>query len=211
MRTSAKVKDRRALKGYPWDRAFRLHFSWASCCNASHWDSLQKRIASAMVRMWFYVGGLAFSSFNLVPWKIRNRWRNCVHLCQSMNFRVSHIYREGNNCADKLATFGITSQCFSWWDLVSSFISEDFIHNRIGLPNYRCKWLSFISFTWVLVYIPPCFYILYSSIFINKFGCAANDWYSLRYQPSWDLFLYCDAFVCCLKKKGYPWEINFQG
>lgn len=81
----------------------------------------------------------AFSSFNLVPWKIRNRWRNCMHLCNSMNFRVSHIYKEGNSCAYRLAAYGIYSQCFTWWDLIPDFISEDFFRNRWGLPNYRCR------------------------------------------------------------------------
>lgn len=81
----------------------------------------------------------AFSSYDLVPWKIRNRWRNCMQLCKSMKFIISHIYREGNNCADKLANYGVISQCFSWWDLASDFISEAFFRNRWGLPNYRFR------------------------------------------------------------------------
>lgn len=81
----------------------------------------------------------AFSDHSLVPWKIRNRWKNCVHLSKCMFFQLSHIFREGNSCADKLANHGLSSLCYTWWDQPPSFISADFIHNRIGLPNFRFK------------------------------------------------------------------------
>jgi len=45
-----------------------------------------------------------------------------------------HIFREGNSCADKLASFGTSAQGLVWWDLIPSFIREDFFHNRYGLP-----------------------------------------------------------------------------
>lgn len=48
----------------------------------------------------------AFHSFGIVPWRLRNRWRNCIHLTKRMSFVFSHIYREGNNCTDKLASLG---------------------------------------------------------------------------------------------------------
>lgn len=38
----------------------------------------------------------AYKSFGLVPWGLRNK----------INFINSHIYREGNCCADKLANYG---------------------------------------------------------------------------------------------------------
>jgi len=37
----------------------------------------------------------AFKFHNMVPWYIGNRWINCLHTVTSMNFLVSHIYREG--------------------------------------------------------------------------------------------------------------------
>ncbi|KHN28565.1 hypothetical protein glysoja_021386, partial [Glycine soja] len=36
----------------------------------------------------------AFTSPNLVPWKLRNRWLNCIEYTHTMSFRYSHIYRE---------------------------------------------------------------------------------------------------------------------
>lgn len=35
----------------------------------------------------------AFSKFNIVPWPLRNQWRNCLHIYKLLNFAVTHIYR----------------------------------------------------------------------------------------------------------------------
>lgn len=80
---------------------------------------------------------MAFNSPNLVPWQLRNIWRNCLLLFSHMQFIDSHIYREGNTCADKLANFGVNSHCSTWWDLITDFIRIDFFRNRFSLPNYR--------------------------------------------------------------------------
>jgi len=80
---------------------------------------------------------LAFKSPKLVPWQLQNRWENCIHLTYSMAFMVTHIYREGNHCADKLANIGLTSQTFTWWDHMPTQIGGDFTRNRLGLPYFR--------------------------------------------------------------------------
>jgi ribonuclease HI len=46
---------------------------------------------------------LAFKSNSVVPWSLRNKWENCLHLTHTMAFCATHIYREGNVCADILA------------------------------------------------------------------------------------------------------------
>jgi ribonuclease HI len=45
----------------------------------------------------------AFDDMNVVPWNLRNRWSNCLNL--GLTLKWSHIFREGNTCADKLANF----------------------------------------------------------------------------------------------------------
>ena len=50
--------------------------------------------------------GDAFKNPSLVPWRLRNRWRNSLLLTSQMNFLATHIYREGNQCANTLANFG---------------------------------------------------------------------------------------------------------
>lgn len=52
----------------------------------------------------------AFKSPSRVPWKLRCRWKNCQYILANMNFQVSHIFREGNCCANRLADYGISSQ-----------------------------------------------------------------------------------------------------
>ena len=54
-----------------------------------------------------------------------------------MNFIVSHIYREGNTCADSLANIGLTISDTLWWDSAPLGIGQDLIRNKLGLPNYR--------------------------------------------------------------------------
>ena len=39
-------------------------------------------------------------------WMLRNRWNTCLNYCEKIRFRVTHIFCEGNVCADKLANLG---------------------------------------------------------------------------------------------------------
>lgn len=52
-------------------------------------------------------------AIRLVSWRFRNRWRNCIFITNWMNFLTSHIYWEGNSCADKLANYSNTSHYFN--------------------------------------------------------------------------------------------------
>lgn len=79
----------------------------------------------------------AFSSPSIVPWHLRTRWKNCLEMISKMQFRVSHVFREGNTCADKLADFGVKNQGYFWWDLPPIFITEELLRNKLGLPNFR--------------------------------------------------------------------------
>lgn len=81
----------------------------------------------------------AISNPGIVPWRLRVMWRNCIVMSSSFNFRISHVFREANHCADKLANFGVLSKRFTRWNLISNFIRMDFFRNRWGLPNFRFK------------------------------------------------------------------------
>lgn len=56
-----------------------------------------------------------------------------------MNFVFSHVFREGNTCADLLANHGINIDGMIWWDSIPSFLHGDFLRNRIGFPFYRFR------------------------------------------------------------------------
>lgn len=79
----------------------------------------------------------AFKNSDIVPWKLRNRWNNCLLLTKQMRFQISHIFREGNHCADRLTSHGTTISGFQWWDNAPAFIHNVFFKNRIDLLGYR--------------------------------------------------------------------------
>ena len=80
---------------------------------------------------------LALKSSHIIPAKLTNRWNNCIMLLNSMEFFVSHIYREGNHGANKLANLGLSLPIFTWWSSPPIVIREDLVKNKLGLPYYR--------------------------------------------------------------------------
>jgi len=44
----------------------------------------------------------AFIAMTNVPWMLHNRWNICFNYCEKIRFRITHIFREGNVCVDKL-------------------------------------------------------------------------------------------------------------
>jgi len=81
----------------------------------------------------------AFKSNMIIPWSLRNRWYNYLVITHNMRFFASHIYREGNVCADGLANFGLTLSNFDlfWFNNIPDFIKGEYIKNRLGISNYR--------------------------------------------------------------------------
>jgi len=69
-------------------------------------------LENALQRGWFHVWVegdststlLAFKKPLFVPFRLRNRWHNCLHA--GIHILSSHIYRKGNACADKLSRQG---------------------------------------------------------------------------------------------------------
>lgn len=113
---------------------YSYHNNYRKCVHCSGWHCFGLEYCDSKLVV------DAFSSKYVVPWQFRNQWKNCLVLCQQIQFWVSHIYR-GNSCAYKLASIAIVSPSFSWWDVVLDFIGEDFNRNRLGLPSYRLRGL----------------------------------------------------------------------
>lgn len=107
------------------------------------WALLMLSMQSLWVLCWLeYDSKLVVSAFtnpSSVLWRLQNRWNNCLLITANMQFLVSHIFREGNTCADKLAYFGLSVVGSVWWDSIPSFVTEEFFRNRNGLPNYRFR------------------------------------------------------------------------
>jgi len=73
----------------------------------------------------------AFKNNSLIPWHLRNRWNNCLISSRRMNFLVTHVYREGNRCADALANFGLTVNHLIIWLEIPSFVRSHYVQDRL--------------------------------------------------------------------------------
>jgi hypothetical protein len=77
----------------------------------------------------------AFKHIDIIPFRLRNRWHNVFH--NKLQVICSHVYREGNCCADKLADFGHSITGSVWIGSLPRPLAADFFRDRVGLPNYR--------------------------------------------------------------------------
>jgi ribonuclease HI len=96
----------------------------------NHWYNLWLETDSALVVK-------AFSNQALIPWQLRNRCLNSLVRTRNMNFFVSHIYREGNECADAFANLGLGLVNFVYWNDVPQPVHESLARNKMGFPCYR--------------------------------------------------------------------------
>jgi len=80
---------------------------------------------------------LAFKNPNMVPWSLRNKWLNCSKYVRSMNFLITHIYREGNSCADNMANVGLALSSFVWFPSLPDCIRHNYGRNRLGMHSCR--------------------------------------------------------------------------
>jgi len=61
-----------------------------------------------------------------------------MQLCVRMDFKVSHIFREENNCADKLANLSVDNKLdFFWYSIMPPCLSLDFFHNKYQFPLFH--------------------------------------------------------------------------
>jgi ribonuclease HI len=73
----------------------------------------------------------AIKNQSIVPWNLRNRWNNCLITIRSMNFIASHVFREGNTCADALANAGLSLTHLRVWLHVPDFIRDFYGKNKL--------------------------------------------------------------------------------
>lgn len=77
----------------------------------------------------------AFHKPSLIPVCLRNRWHNCTH--NNLFIICSHIFREGNVCADRLAALGHDILDTMWFTTLPPSLGTDFARDRNGMPNYK--------------------------------------------------------------------------
>ncbi|MQM21063.1 hypothetical protein Taro_054094 [Colocasia esculenta] len=74
-------------------------------------------------------------SWSVLPW-----WHNMMKMIEDLNYQVSHIYREGNQVLDSLASHACLSrknQVFLNVSDLPPFTRGAFVLDKVGLPNFR--------------------------------------------------------------------------
>jgi hypothetical protein len=107
----------------------------------------------------------AFDDMNVVPWDLRNRWSNCLNL--GLTLRWSHIFREGNACGDKLAHLGHNCTQMRWWNSLPTTLQDDFLRDKLGLPQYCITWLCNSTCSFGVRPHPLCNYFIFLFIIIQ--------------------------------------------
>jgi ribonuclease HI len=78
---------------------------------------------------------MVFTHRSLVPILLRNRWYNACN--RGIQVITSHIFREGNCCADSLANLGHSIQGTVWFSVLPQTIQTNFFLDRTGFPRSR--------------------------------------------------------------------------
>jgi len=80
----------------------------------------------------------AFTTRIIVPWILHNRWKTCLNYCGKIRFKITHIFREGNACDNKLANLGfIHKESYHWYNRFPSSLLLEFFLNKYNLPMYH--------------------------------------------------------------------------
>lgn len=73
------------------------------------------------------------------PWKFSTLWSICKSKMEGMQIQISHIFREGNQVADRLSKLGLHHHPLKWRDSPPREIQSYIAHDHVRLPNYRFK------------------------------------------------------------------------
>ena len=72
-----------------------------------------------------------------VHWSIAEDWSNCLQFISTVEFRFSHIYREGNGLADVLANAGRNCSQIMIWNELPHFCIGNFLQDLRGRSTFR--------------------------------------------------------------------------
>lgn len=105
----------------------------------------------------------ALKNPKVIPFRLRNRQHNCLY--RGLQVIASHIYREGNRCADNLANDGHSIHNVVWWETLPLFIREEFFQDRFGIPYFRFLQVFVVSI---------CLYFRLYGLFYEGFCLAPS-------------------------------------
>lgn len=82
----------------------------------------------------------SFRSGNAPSWTCLRWWREILHFARDSGILISHVYREGNQVADALATYACSVQCNDTYFTSSQLPKTCFgplVADRLGLFSFR--------------------------------------------------------------------------
>ena len=98
-----------------------------------NWSPLWIETDSSYVVSIFLTGSLK------VPWEVRSRWSIALSDAKNLQVHVSHIFREGNCVADKLASMSTTPNFNKWWFNQPTLLSSLMYRDMMPMPFYRFR------------------------------------------------------------------------
>lgn len=90
--------------------------------------ALEKAMELQLTQVWIETDSLlvvkAFHTSTGIPWRLINRWKNCVWFFRNISCKFNHVLRDSNLVADALAKNGqgLAFNSFRWWDYPPSFV-----------------------------------------------------------------------------------------
>ncbi|PRQ21297.1 hypothetical protein RchiOBHm_Chr7g0237631 [Rosa chinensis] len=78
-----------------------------------------------------------FKKPGLAPWRLRVKWMNSLASISQFQVHISHVFREGNQVADKLAKHDAVTSGSVWWDSIPQFLFSSLGHDFSGRTTYR--------------------------------------------------------------------------
>ena len=126
-------------------RDFRGTFLGCFASNISSWSVFEAELMDLILAMEFAAGNHwnrlwlecdsssvvhAFKNNIIIPIRLRNRRHNCFQ--HGMTIICSHVFREGNCCADKLASLCHVVTNTIWYTTMPSSLADDFTRDRNG-------------------------------------------------------------------------------
>ncbi|XP_043725488.1 uncharacterized protein LOC122672044 [Telopea speciosissima] len=72
-----------------------------------------------------------------IPWSLMHKWGNTSTFLNSIQWRITHCYREANSAADALATQAAKRKITSCWSVPPLFIKQTMYWEALQWPFYR--------------------------------------------------------------------------
>ncbi|XP_043721220.1 uncharacterized protein LOC122668752 [Telopea speciosissima] len=72
-----------------------------------------------------------------LPWNFFQNWWTASEFLDTIQWRLTHCFREGNGPTDKLANHAALTKATSTWNATSRFISHLITWEAMGRPHYR--------------------------------------------------------------------------